>query len=170
LVPVPLRTGTTVDGSGEGTTVERDANLVGPGGPANSDLDGLVPGATARVLPVDCLGATYDDTADLRLARSGIALRHDAGESGVAGTVRLPDEGSEATPAHREIRLGGSAVEVSEAAADPVRAPSRAAALPAIEQRGCRGRSEEADEPHHDGRHCLGGHLVAATLEHVLHL
>src|SRR5690242_11672405 len=59
------------------------------------DLDGCVP-AGGRLLarPAQTLRATYYDTADLRLARAGVSLRHRRGERGAPAlwTVKLPTE------------------------------------------------------------------------------
>ena len=54
-----------------GTVIEREAKFVAPAGVRLPDMTGLVPGATAIELPELCLDATYYDTDDLRLARSG---------------------------------------------------------------------------------------------------
>jgi CHAD domain-containing protein len=112
-----------------GSTVEREAKLVAPPGLAIPDLNGLAPGATARVLPVERLDATYYDTSDLRLARSGITVRHRGGESGPPWTVKLPEDDRGPDLVRREIRFEGPLDRVPNAAADLVLASSRAAAL-----------------------------------------
>jgi len=112
-----------------GTNVEREAKLVAPPGLAIPDLNGVVPGATARALPVERLDATYYDTADLRLARSGITVRHRSGESGPPWTVKLPEDDRESDLVRREIRFEGPVDRVPNAAADLVLASTRALAL-----------------------------------------
>jgi CHAD domain-containing protein len=111
------------------TNVEREAKLVAPPGLAIPDLNGAVPGATARVLPVERLDATYYDTADLRLARSGITVRHRDGESGPPWTVKLPEDERGSNLVRREVRFEGPVDQVPNAAADLVLASTRALAL-----------------------------------------
>jgi len=112
-----------------GSNVEREAKLVAPPGLAIPDLNGLVLGATARVLPVERLDATYYDTADLRLARSGITVRHRGGESGPPWTVKLPEDDRASDLVRREIRFEGPVDRVPDAAADLVLASTRALPL-----------------------------------------
>jgi CHAD domain-containing protein len=112
-----------------GSNLEREAKLVAPPGLAIPDLNGLVPGATARVLPVARLDATYYDTSDLRLARSGITVRHRGGESGPPWTVKLPEDDRGSDLVRREIRFEGPIDRVPNAAADLVLASTRALPL-----------------------------------------
>ena len=92
-------------------------------------MEGLVPGARAVGLPVIHLDATYFDTSDLRLARSGITLRHRDGEPGPAWTVKLPEEGQGSDLIRREIGFDGPADHVPDPAADLVLASTRAEVL-----------------------------------------
>jgi len=71
---------------------EREAKL--GAGPvfALPDLDGLIDGLVATPLPERHLDAVYYDTDDLRLARSGITVRHRTGEDD-GWTVKLPEDG-----------------------------------------------------------------------------
>jgi CHAD domain-containing protein len=115
--------------TGRGSNIEREAKLVAPPGLAIPDLNGLVLGATARVLLVERLDATYYDTADLRLARSGITVRHRGGESGPPWTVKLPEDDRASDLVRREIRFEGPVDQVPDAAADLVLASTRALPL-----------------------------------------
>jgi CHAD domain-containing protein len=110
-------------------TIEREAKLAAPPGLSIPDLNGLVPGATARVLPVERLDATYYDTVDLRLARSGLTLRHRGGESGPPWTVKLPEDDRGSDLVRREIRFEGPIDQVPNEAADLVLATTRARPL-----------------------------------------
>jgi CHAD domain-containing protein len=124
------------DSAGEddpsGLSVEREAKLVAPAGLSLPSLNDLLPGVSAAVLPVRRLDATYYDTADLRLARSGVTLRYRAGESGPAWTVKLPEAGPETELVRREIRVEGPPGLVPVEASDLVLASSRGHALAAV--------------------------------------
>jgi CHAD domain-containing protein len=134
--PEPEKDETTASakttGAKRASNVEREAKLVAPPGLAIPDLNGLIPGATARVLPVERLDATYYDTADLRLARSGITVRHRGGESGPPWTVKLPEDDRGSDLVRREIRFEGPIDRVPDAAADLVLASTRARPLEAV--------------------------------------
>jgi len=108
-----------------GTATEREAKLIAPPGFALPDLTDLVPGTVTVALPEEHLDATYYDTADLRLARAGITLRHRAGERGPQWTVKLPDDSRGPELARREIRFDGPHGRVPENAADLVLASTR---------------------------------------------
>jgi CHAD domain-containing protein len=112
-----------------GANVEREAKLMALPGLTLPDLDGLVPGAVAVGMPVRRLDATYYDTADLRLARSGITIRHRGGEPGPAWTVKLPEDATESDLTRREITFEGPAGHVPNPAADLLLASTRALAL-----------------------------------------
>ncbi|MDQ3461596.1 MAG: CYTH domain-containing protein, partial [Actinomycetota bacterium] len=93
-----------------GSQVEREVKLgVWPGFrlPELDDVvDGLavVPGATRR------LDATYHDTPDLRLARSGATLRHRSAEG---WTLKLPDGGgTDELLSRRELTVTGDGARV----------------------------------------------------------
>jgi CHAD domain-containing protein len=128
--PAPRRApapgaGADTDTESPPTHIAREAKLAAPPGLAIPDLNGLVPGATAGVLPVIRLDATDYDTADLRLARSGITVRHRGGESGPPWTVKLPDDDRGADLVRREFRFDGPIDQVPAAAADLVLATTR---------------------------------------------
>jgi CHAD domain-containing protein len=109
--------------------VEREAKLLAPAGFVLPRLDDLVPDATVSVMPVGRLTATYYDTADLRLMRSGITLRYRLGEAGRAWTVKLPEGSSGPALVRREIRFAGPPHHIPEQAADLVLACTRGARL-----------------------------------------
>src|SRR3954454_14969731 len=81
-----------------------------------------------ELAPLD-LRATYYDTPDLRLARSGITLRHRTGEAnGRAWTLKLPEPARD--PASRdEVELDGPGNVVPGRAEDLVAAFVRTTAL-----------------------------------------
>ncbi len=115
-----------------GTNLEREAKLVAPAGLGMPNLDELVPGTRAVAQPVQRLDATYYDTPDLRLARSGITVRHRGGESGPAWTVKLPEDASTSDLVRREIRFDGQSGRVPSPAADLVLASTRMGTLQAV--------------------------------------
>ena len=86
------------------------------------------------------LWATYWDTADLRLARNGVTLRHRTGEpGGPRWTLKLPlpaDEGADGNGvlSRREIEVRGPASRVPARASDLVTAYARTAPLAEIAQ------------------------------------
>jgi CHAD domain-containing protein len=105
--------------------VEREAKLVAPDGVELPDMAGLVAGATAVELPELRLDATYYDTDDLRLARSGITLRRRDGEPGPPWTVKFPRDVEGPALARQEIRVDGEKDEIPYLAKDLVRATAR---------------------------------------------
>ena len=132
LIPEKAREETTTGAAGRESNIEREAKLVAPPGLAIPDLNGLVPRATASVQPVERLDATYYDTADLRLARSGITLRHRGGEPGPPWTVKLPEDDRASDLVRREIRFEGPVDQVPDVAADLVLASTRSLPLEAV--------------------------------------
>jgi CHAD domain-containing protein len=70
--------------------VEREVKLVAWPGFALPDLDDVVPGARARRTATIDLDATYMDSDDLRLGRSGITLRHRRRGPKETWTLKLP--------------------------------------------------------------------------------
>jgi CHAD domain-containing protein len=120
---------TTAAATDTTSPVEREAKLTAPAGLALPDLAVLVPGTTATVRPVIRLDAIYYDTADLRLARSGITLRHRSGEAGPPWTVKLPDASAGSELVRREIPFDGPADQIPPLAAELVLATTRSRAL-----------------------------------------
>jgi CHAD domain-containing protein len=85
--------------------------------------------SSVKELPELLLRATYYDTDDLRLARSGITLRYRSGEGARSGwTLKLPSEDSHML-SREEIFLSGTSGRVPESASDLVTAFSRHAPL-----------------------------------------
>jgi CHAD domain-containing protein len=115
-----------------GNSVEREAKLMVPAGLGMPDLTELVPGTRAVKQPVERLDATYYDTADLRLARSGITLRHRDGEAGPPWTVKLPEDDEGSDLVRREIRFEGPSDQVPNPASDLVLATTRGVALESV--------------------------------------
>jgi CHAD domain-containing protein len=128
--PMPEPPAPASDPTAISPNIEREAKLVAPPGLAIPDLNGLAPGVTAHTLSVERLDATYYDTADLRLARSGITVRHRGGEpSGPPWTVKLPEDDRGPDLVRREIRFDGPIDHVPTAATDLVLASTRGLAL-----------------------------------------
>lgn len=129
---------------------ELEAKLVAPDAVRLPDLGGLVDGTAAVRLPARHLEAVYYDTADLRLARSGITVRYRTGEDGPPWTVKLPEGGSGAALRRREVMFDGPPEPVPAEVADLVRAYARSRPLERvarlrtdrtlIEIRGCDGQ------------------------------
>lgn len=91
-------------------------------------------------LPELDLRATYYDTADLRLARHGVTLRHRTGEGDQSGwTLKLPIHNRDGAE-RDEIRLEGAANEVPQVARDLVTAYVRAAELTPVARLNTRRR------------------------------
>src|SRR5438552_13484634 len=91
--------------------------------PERAGLAGIV-----ELPPLD-LRATYYDTPDLRLARSGITLRHRTGEADRASwTLKLPD-GARDSSSRDEVEFQGPGNVVPDGAEDLIAAFVRNAAL-----------------------------------------
>lgn len=73
-------------------TLEREVKLGAEADFVLPDLTGVLPGAVVSVEAPRRLRATYWDTADLRLARAGITVRHRAGEGAEGATELSRDE------------------------------------------------------------------------------
>jgi len=108
---------------------ELEAKLIAPDDMRLPDLGGLVDGATAVPLPGRHLEAVYYDTADLRLARSGITVRYRTGEDGPPWTVKFPEDSSGAVLRRREVTFDGPPDPVPAEVADLVRAYLRSRPL-----------------------------------------
>jgi CHAD domain-containing protein len=119
---------------GPRSSIETEDKLAAGPGFELPDLNDVVEGVRAVALPEALLEAAYVDTADFRLARSGITLRHrrdhslgteDAG----AWTLKLPEEADGVALVRRELTWPGSPDDVPPEAAALVRATARRAAL-----------------------------------------
>jgi CHAD domain-containing protein len=107
--------------------VERETKLEAPADFVLPDLSGL---GGARALPVEevPLDAVYFDTPDLRLARSGISVRHRIGDA-TGWTVKLPEGGPGHTMTRRELNYGGGPGAVPAAVTALLSASLRSAPL-----------------------------------------
>ena len=112
---------------------ERELKLAAPGSFVVPDLtdDGL--GVLAmQELPELTLTSTYYDTADLRLARSGVTLRYRTGdEDGPAWTLKLRVQGRDASERDEHTFRGPPDVVPTEAT-DLVTALVRSAPIQAL--------------------------------------
>ncbi len=97
----------------------------GAGRDADARHDRARARATATELPELRLEATYYDTEDLRLARSGITLRWRGGEPGPPWTVKIPYGAGGPTLERHEIRFDGGEDEVPSPVTDLVLAFTR---------------------------------------------
>jgi len=132
--------------------LEREVKMGAWAGVTVPDLEGVLPGVTTLALPSLRLTATYYDTADLRLARWGVTVRHRSGdvEGELPWTVKLPEESTGGALARREIGFAGSEGRVPAGVAHLVRGMVRSAPLvPAARLRTDRLRLELRSE---DGR------------------
>ena len=109
-------------------TVEQEVKLSVEGTFAPAFPPGRSEVARTEELPELDLRATYYDTADLRLARSGVTMRCRTGEGGPQWTVKLP-LGDGIAEGREELLFEGDDREVPAAAHDAVRALVRSEAL-----------------------------------------
>jgi len=98
------------------------------------DLNEILPGIVASPLPTAELRATYIDTADLRLMRWGVTLRHRQDAIGGAGaesewTVKLPGEADGVAMVRTELSWPGEFGPLPAEVANLVRAHARRAPL-----------------------------------------
>jgi CHAD domain-containing protein len=138
-------------------TIEREVKLLAPPDFSLPDLTDVLPGVTAAALTERHLDAIYYDTADLRLARAGITLRHRRGEPGPAWTVKLPEAGRGSALTRREIAFAGPPEGVPDAAADLVLASTRDQPLVPVGHIATVRRPVELRDD--------GGHLLAEVVD-----
>lgn len=114
--------------------IEREIKLAAPPHFEMPDLADAIPDAVVTTIPPRRLRATYWDTPDLRLARSGVSLRYrvEQGEDSSGGrwTLKLPgDSRSSSGLTRRELDFEGAPGSVPSAAARLVRAYVRSSTL-----------------------------------------
>ena len=102
--------------------IEREIKLSAWAGFALPDLSGAIEGLTETTMSPVQLTATYYDTPDLRLTRSGLSLRHRFGGGESGWTVKLPDGTDGPALVRRELNFDGGAAAVPDAARSLVRA------------------------------------------------
>lgn len=120
--------------TGPETYVEREVKLDAGLRFELPELTGILPGVTAVRLPDAKLQATYVDTADLRLMRWGVTLRHRRDAVGGAGaesgwTLKLPAEADGVALVRTELSWPGTFGPVPAEVASLVRAHARGARL-----------------------------------------
>jgi CHAD domain-containing protein len=120
--------------TGPETYVEREVKLDAGLRFELPELTGILPGVTAVRLPDAKLQATYVDTADLRLMRWGVTLRHRRDTVGGAGaesgwTLKLPAEADGVALVRTELSWPGTFGPVPAEVASLVRAHARGARL-----------------------------------------
>ncbi len=120
--------------------LERELKLLAPDELVLPSLSELLPGLAEGTPVRQALDATYYDTADLGLARSGVTVRFRSGEAGAPWTVKLPESAGESSLTRVEVRLPGRPDTVPTAARDLVRAYLRAQRLRPV-ARVCSDRS-----------------------------
>jgi len=100
---------------------------------ASEAIGALLPEYHVEPRAQQALQAVYFDTADLRLARWGVTLRHRRGEAGGDGwTVKFPQSTSGAVLARREVYVAGRAGRVPRDVANKVTALVRNVPLEAV--------------------------------------
>lgn len=111
--------------------LEREVKLAAWGGFVLPDLAGALDGITTRPLTERRLDAIYYDTPDLRLARSGLSLRHRVGDD-PPWTVKLPEGDQGPVMSRREVTFDGPPGAVPPPASSLVRAYARTAPLQTV--------------------------------------
>lgn len=110
--------------------IEREVKLDAPPGFELPDLTVAAAGRPVAVLPEQHLRATYYDTADLRLARWGVTLRHRTGDDGGATwTVKVPAGSGGKVTTRNELEFAGSADDIPAEAVAVLRGFVRGATL-----------------------------------------
>ncbi|MBK9179528.1 MAG: CYTH and CHAD domain-containing protein [Acidimicrobiales bacterium] len=155
--------------------LERETKLAAWVGFALPDLNGVADEVVARPLEPLELDATYWDTTDLRLARSGVTVRHRTGDGEPRWTVKLPAGEGTHTLVRTEHDVAGPAEAPPAPAVGLVRALARTAPLvPVARLRTHRGRvmlvapsGDVLAEVDDDEVSVLDGERVAARFREV---
>jgi CHAD domain-containing protein len=140
--------------------VERELKVVADTGSELPDMtdvvEGLVVGATKPLH----LSATYFDTPDWALIRSGVTLRSRSGEPGPTWTLKLPVTSENGALSRREIHFDGKPGTVPSAALEAVTAYVRKAKVLAV----------AVIETQRDSTELRMGEVVVATIcdDHVV--
>ena len=114
------------------TNRETEAKLVAPVGFRLPDFNGVLDGVTAEAMAPERLDATYYDTSDLRLARSGVTVRYRTASGMGTWTVKLPDGDDGPALVRRELNFDGPAGAVPRPVNDMVRAFMRSLPLVSV--------------------------------------
>lgn len=112
--------------------VEVEAKLLAPDGVRLPELSGLLRGIVSKPAETVTLHARYYDTADLRLARTGITVRYRSGEGQPRWTLKLPRLSRGSSLSRTEIDFEGPPNQVPGAAVDLVTATSRGELLRSV--------------------------------------
>src|SRR6266550_408239 len=110
-------------------SLEREIKLSAWAGFALPDLTGAIDGLTETAMDAVQLTATYYDTPDLQLTRSGVSLRHRTGGNESGWTVKLPDGSDGPALVRRELHFDGGPASVPDGARSLVRGYVRNAEL-----------------------------------------
>ena len=118
------------DGAVKGQHLEQEVKLDVWPGFRLPELVGLGDGVTSLPATTGALVATYHDTADLRLARAGISLRHREGD-GTGWTLKLPagTPGTDGVVSRTETTFAGGPEEVPPEVLSRLSAWTRSALL-----------------------------------------
>ncbi len=110
---------------------EREVKLGAWGGFQLPDLSGVLEGITCGPPTARTLTASYYDTADLRLSRWGITVRHRDGD-GAGWTVKLPEGDEGPALVRREVSFEGGAARIPTGVLDLLRAYVRNSPLQGV--------------------------------------
>ncbi len=113
-------------------SIERELKVVADTGLALPDMSEAVEGLTVGPAKQLKLSATYYDTPDLALIRSGVTLRSRSGEPGPTWTLKLPATSEDGTLGRHEIHFDGKPGTVPTAALDAVTAYVRRSKVGAV--------------------------------------
>lgn len=114
------------------TYLEHEAKLIAAPSFRMPPLNRVAPGLITAEPRHQILTATYFDTNDLALARSGITLRHRSGDRDKPWTLKFPIDQTTSALVRSEIAFDEAPTHVPVAAADLVRAYTRSRSLERI--------------------------------------